>query len=204
MEDVAAGVCAHDDDNNLVRITQETPDIPDMCDRCYDPNNFETQEDGSTKCVCTPHCGSCDPAPVFSDDSSGYMCINLSAYVRAEETGGMPVEGTLIPNTGGMQQGYPYSSSPECSFGRTYRAHKRGMQYDASVANIPNHSVVIVDMDRSEKKCTVNLPDAPRKVVYAPNEPVPRETLITESAAATTTTVSLAVVTLGAILAALA
>jgi len=204
MDDVGVGVCAHDEANQLMRITQETTDIPAMCERCADPTNFETMEDGSTKCTCTPHCGSCDPSPVYSDDSSGYMCINLSAYVRAEETGGAPVQGTLIANTGGMHQGSPYGSSAECTYGRTYRTHKRGMHYDVAVANIPNHSVVIVDMDKSEKKCTVEVPAAPRKVVYAPNAPVSRKELLAVSAAPSQVrTASLVLVTLGAILAAL-
>lgn len=206
-DDVNQGVCAHDatDPTQLMRIAQETTDVPDMCSRCEDPANFETQEDGTVGCTCTPYCGSCDPAPSYSDANSGYMCINVSAYIRAEETGGTPVVGTVIPNTGGMHQGYPYSSSPECTFGRTYRTHKRGMHYDASVSNIPNHSVVIIDMDKMEKKCAVDLPDAPRKVVYAPDKPVSRESLLTmgASGSAATRTVSLALVTVGAIIAAL-
>lgn len=202
MEDVNKGVCAHSDDDELklMRVAQETTDIPAMCDRCNDPANFEVQEDGTTGCTCTPHCGVCDPEPSYSDANSGFMCINLSAYVRAEETGGKPVEGTLIPNTGGMHQGRGYSSSPECAYGRTYRTHKRGMQYDAAVANIPEHSIVIIDMDKMQKKCAVPLPAAPRKVLYAPNEPVDPSAI---AASSPTRKVSLAVATLAAIIGAL-
>lgn len=147
-------------------------------------NNFEVDDaTGESTCTCTPHCGSCDPNPSYSDEESGYMCINLSAYVDSQKMGGSPLPATLIPNTGGMHQGRPYGSSAECTFGRTYRNHKRGTKYDAAVSNIPYHSIVIIDMDKMEKKCSVNLPAAPSKVIYAPEKP----TVLSGSAASTKT-----------------
>jgi len=175
--DVDSGVCLHgngDDSNKLMRVTETGMNAASsVCARCQDSANFEIDlETGESVCVCTPQCGSCDPNPTYSDEDSGYMCINLSAYVQAKEKGFADISATLIPNTGGVHQGRPYSYSAECTFGRTYRGHKRGGKYDAAVANIPNHSVVIIDMDKMEKKCSVELPGTPNKIVYAPGKPV--------------------------------
>ncbi len=178
--DVEAGVCLHgegDDSNKLMRVTQSSMlaanSLSDICARCQSTANFsidpETEE---STCICTPHCGSCDPNPSYSDEDSGYMCINLSKYVDTQKNGGTPQGATLIPKTGGVTQGMPYGYSAECTFGRTYRAHKRGTKYDAAVANIPNHSVVIIDMDKMEKKCTVEVPGKPGRVIYVPDTPV--------------------------------
>jgi len=180
-DDVASGVCLYDevDSKSLKRYSkvlmlEETNTVDlDACGRCADSINYTDEvldAAGNTQvvCVCTPHCGSCDPNPVYSDDESGYMCVNLSAYVKAPST----VTPTLIPNTGGVVQGKPYGGTAECSYGRTYRTHKRGTKYDAAVTNIPNDSIVIINMETSTKKCTVNLPAKPSKVLYAPNEPV--------------------------------
>jgi len=211
VRDVDNGICLHDADDELklLRITEEDAVeatlLQSVCARCQNAINFVTNED-ETSCVCTPQCGSCDPNPSYSDDESGYMCVNLSAYVKAETTGGAPIEATLIPNTGGMYQGTPYGGSAECSFGRTYRTHKRGTKYDAAVSNVPNHSIVIIDMDKMQKKCTVDLPDKPSKVVYAPDGPVRRDALTaykeTSDAAAMNRSVesSLAMVILGTML----
>ena len=166
--------------------------MSEVCARCQDSANFATNEDGESECICTPHCGSCDPNPVLSDAESGYYCVNLDAYTNAQDNGSTPTPPTLIPGTGGMIQGSPYSSSAECTFGRTYRNHKRGGKYDAAVSNIPEHSIVIIDMEKMEKKCSVALPDAPRKVIYAPDSPVDVDT----SAAAART--PFAMVALGA------
>lgn len=198
VTDVENGVCLHDevDDLKLFKVTTTNAASATVCARCMNQANFETNEEGDLVCVCTPHCGSCDPKPAYSDDDSGYMCINLSAFVEAEQTGGTPVEGTIIPNTGGMLQGSPYGSSPDCTYGRTYRTHKRGSKYDAAVSNIPNHSIVIIDMDKMEKKCSVQLPDAPRKVLYAPAAPVVLDNA--PGSAAATHSATLAMVVFGA------
>ena len=165
-----------------MRVTksQNLDDSSDACARCSDSSNYQVEDtdtgSGESTCICTPECGSCDPNPNLSDEESGYMCINLSAYIAAAEgTSGSrsnDVTATLIPNTGGMKQGKPYGGSAECSFGRTYRKHKRGTKYDASVSNIPTDSIVIIDMEKMEKKCTVELPGTPGRILYAPNEPV--------------------------------
>lgn len=176
--EVDLGICLHsndEDDLKLMRVTSEAS-ITGNCARCQSASNFEVDEDGEVTCTCTPHCGSCDPDPAFSDDNSGYMCVSLSAYVRNINSDDLQ-QPTLVPGTGGMMQGSSYGGDPECTFGRTYRAHTRGMQYDAAVANIPDHSIVFVDMDKMEKKCSVTLPAAAGKVVYAPNAPVKRSSL---------------------------
>jgi hypothetical protein len=200
--DVEAGICLHDDTElKLMRVADtaiaEVSNLDGLCDRCQDTTNFEIDaETGASSCTCTPHCGSCDPNPAYSDKDSGYMCVNLSAYVDAETSGGKAVSATLVPGTGGVLQGS--RSSTECTFGRTYRTHKRGTKYDAAVANIPSHSIVIIDMEKMEKKCAVNLPAAPNKVLYAPNEPV----TLSDSAGATKT-VSFALVVLMGMVAAM-
>lgn len=185
VEDVNNGICYHDDESEesplkLKRVLTSDDATHPACARCLDATNFETADDGTSTCTCTPHCGSCDPNPAYSDEGSGYRCLNLSDYVRATDSGAKLPKVTLIGGTGGMHQGSPYGSSDECTFGRTYRTHKRGMKYDASVSNVPTHSVVIVDMEKMEKKCAVALPEggAPRKVLYAPSKPVPREELV--------------------------
>jgi hypothetical protein len=175
--DVENGVCLHDEENRLMRYTEsQTVDesfLSDACSRCSDKGNFVAEEDSLLPiCICTPECGSCDPNPDLSDDGSGYMCVNLNSYVAAQDSGAAEVMPTLIANTGGMKQGNPYGYSAECTFGRTYRAHKRGTKYDAAISSVPNDALVIIDMDKMEKKCSVDLPGSPKKVVYAPNAPV--------------------------------
>jgi len=197
--EVDLGVCLHSDGEDNLKLMRVTSDasITGNCARCMDISNFGTDEDGGNTCTCTPHCGSCDPKPALSDADSGYMCVSLSAYVRNINSDDLQ-QPTLVPGTGGMMQGFSYGGDPECTFGRTYRAHTRGMQYDAAVANIPNHSIVIVDMDNMEKKCSVALPAAAGKVVYAPNAPVKRSSLASlngsSSGATSSRSASLAIV----------
>mmetsp|Transcript_36154 Transcript_36154/g.71164 ORF Transcript_36154/g.71164 Transcript_36154/m.71164 type:complete len:567 (+) Transcript_36154:53-1753(+) len=162
-EDVEHGICMHSEAGmQLARVTQAVTDDNPACGRCKDQANFD--DDG--ECVCTPHCGSCDPEPAYDDSKSGYMCVDLGAAIA-----GTVEEGTLIPDTGGMEQGNPYGGSPDCSFGRTYRTHKRGHIYDAAVASAPTSAIHIINMKTQTKKCEVQLPGAPRKVTYAPLEP---------------------------------
>jgi len=203
--DVEVGICLHNEEDQLMRVTeiQELNDssaFSDACARCSDSSNYQVEEtdtgSGQPTCICTPECGSCDSNPVLSDEESGYMCINLSAYIAAEEktsSGGTnDVTATLIPNTGGMKQGKPYGGSAECSFGRTYRKHKRGTKYDAAVSNIPTDSIAIIDMEKMEKKCTVNLPGTPGRILYAPDGPVDLEKPMSESATTSSSTDSAA------------
>ncbi|CAB9528423.1 expressed unknown protein [Seminavis robusta] len=163
-EDVEHGICLHDDGGMLLKKVTEalTADDSPACSRCADSANFD--DDGA--CVCTPSCGSCDPAPTYDDSSSGYMCVDLGAAIAGTVT-----EATLIPNTGGMKQGKPYGGSADCSFGRTYRTHKRGGIYDASVASAPENSIHIINMQTRSKQCEVALPGQPSKVTYAPLQP---------------------------------
>jgi hypothetical protein len=175
-DDVEHGVCLHSTEEEtslqLMRVTEEVTDMP-ACSRCADSANFNFEEStGVLSCVCTPNCGLCDQEPVLSDEDSGYMCINLSEYIAAVDSGATPVEPTLIPNAGGMKQGAPYGESAECTIGHTYRTHKRGTKYDASIAEVPTDSIVVIDMDAMEKTCHVDLPGTPSRVLYAPAEPV--------------------------------
>lgn len=205
--DVNLGICLHDENDTLKlkRVADfgmaETADLAEVCTRCQDEKNFDLDDEGVNGCTCTPHCGYCDPNPSYSDEESGYMCVNLDEYIDAAANGKPPVSATLIPNTGGVHQGRGYSRDPECVFGRTYRAHKRGGKYDAAVANVPDHSIAIIDMETMTKKCTVEVGYMPRKVVYAPNIPV--KGVVAKASAGVAHTASLATVVVLAIVGAL-
>jgi hypothetical protein len=179
----------------------ETSDLSEVCSRCQDEKNFDRDDEGVSGCTCTPHCGYCDPKPSYSDEESGYMCVNLDKYIDAADNDKPPVSATLIANTGGVHQGKGYSRDPECIFGRTYRAHKRGWKYDAAVANVPDHSIAIIDMETMTKKCTVQVGYFPRKILYAPNIPV--KGVVAKASAGVARTASLATVVVLAIVGAL-
>jgi len=167
QEDVDHGICMHNEEGKqLARVTQAVTDDNPACARCADQANF----DDNGECVCTPHCGSCDPQPAYDDSQSGYMCVDLGAAIAGTIT-----EGTLVPDTGGMVQGSPYGGSADCSFGRTYRTHKRGTIYDAAVSSAPKNAIIIINMKTQTKKCEVELPGQPRKITYAPLEPTKLE-----------------------------
>lgn len=165
------GICLHDEQGmQLARVTKEVTDDNPACGRCTDPTNF----DDNGECVCTPHCGSCDPDPAYDDSESGYMCVDLRAAMDGTVT-----EGTLVANTGGVVQGRPYGGSADCSFGRTYRIHKRGDIYDASVASAPENAIQIINMETQTKDCEVPLPGVPDKVTYVPLEPTNIDSMAT-------------------------
>lgn len=86
-EDVDNGICYHNEDDplKLMRVLTTDDSTHPACARCRDEANFETAEDGARSCICTPQCGSCDANPDYSDEESGYRCLNLSAYVRAKD-----------------------------------------------------------------------------------------------------------------------
>jgi hypothetical protein len=165
LDDIDHGVCLHTSVENapdqLTRVTEAVAD--GLCPRCDNQANFE--DDGA--CTCTPTCGSCDKDFETDLSMTGVACVDLGRVVDGFES-----KATLIPNAGAVKQGSPYGSSPECTYGRTYRAHKRGKHYDASVSNFPTDSIVIVDMATQELKCQVDVDGAPSRIVWAPNEPV--------------------------------
>lgn len=182
-DDAEHGVCLHESNPEvsfqLMRVmeddTTDTTDLPAACARCADAANFNFEEGSTVRtCVCTPSCGLCDTEPDLSDDASGYMCINLSAYIAAETSDASTpvVQATLIANAGGVRQGAPFGEAAECSFGHAYRPHKRGTKYDASISTVPTNSIVVVNMDAMEKTCQVDLPGEPSRVLYAPLAPV--------------------------------
>ena len=164
---VSKGVCSHTDNPStsadpLTRVTTavDAASMP-YCTRCANPANFV---DGT--CVCSPSCGSCDTDFPLDYSKTGVACVDLGAVVDGTATAA-----TVIPDTGAVRQGSPYGSSRECTYGRTYRGHKRGEKYDAIVANFPTNGIVIVDMSTQTKKCHVDLPAAPARVVFAPKVP---------------------------------
>ena len=163
--DVSNGVCLHSpaidgDAAKLARFTNVTDDA--TCSRCANIANFDGA-DGS--CTCTPTCGSCDEDFETDLSKTGVACVDLGAVVDGTVT-----QATLIPNAGAVNQGSPYASSKECTYGRTYRSHKRGQKYDASVSNFPKNSIVIVDMSTQQLKCQVDVDGSPSRIVWVPDE----------------------------------
>lgn len=170
-EDVRNGVCAYDVNNTreLLEATLEDFNLVtngydpfgSKCHYCRDKENYD--ENG--KCQCTPFCGSCGES-VYDASLSGVQCVNLSDVFSKGLT-----ESTLIKGAGAVEQAGPQAYSPACGFGRTYRAHKRGGKYDASIADIPVSSLQIVNMETQKLKCQVALPGNPDRVVYVPPQP---------------------------------
>jgi len=169
-DDVASGICLHDATERILQsatldeislVKAESEPFGSACRRCKDKGNFD--EDGT--CICTPFCGSCAD-PNYDASDSGVRCVNLQDVFEKQS-----VETFLIKGAGAVKQGNPYSYSPQCGFGRTYRKSKRGHKYDASVAHIPTNSLQIVNMETQKHKCQVPLPGSPDRVVYVPPQP---------------------------------
>jgi len=166
-EDVSNGICLYDNSgrNLLQAKSSEMSSVQSgaapfngACDRCKKSGNYDDDE----LCVCTPNCGSCAD-PNYDASESGVRCIHLEDVFSGESQ-----ETTLIKGAGSVAPGKPYSYSPQCGFGRTYRTHKRGGRYDASVADFPVNSLQIVDMSTQTFKCQVELKGNPDRVVYVP------------------------------------
>ncbi len=163
-QDIIHGVCLHGNATDaspvqLMRVTELLTDNK-LCSRCENETGFE-----NGICTCTPDCGSCDTEFETDLSRTGVACVDLGAVVDGTIT-----EATLISNAGAVRQGVGYDGAPECSYGRTYRPHKRGKKYDASIANFPDESIVIIDMSTQELKCQVSLPGAPSQVIWVPNK----------------------------------
>jgi hypothetical protein len=166
-DDVANGICHYDstgralqeatiDQIETVRSGKEP--FGSVCTHCENENNYQ---DGV--CECTPYCGSCADAD-YDASNSGVMCVSLNDVV-AEHTS----KAKLVHGAGSVLQGKsPFAYSPQRGFGRTYRTHKRGGIYDASVANFPSNSLQIVNMEMQTLHCGVDLPGAPSRVLYMP------------------------------------
>lgn len=90
----------------------------------------------------------------------GVACIDLGGLANGTVT-----KPTYIRNAGALRQNITVNETVSDVF---RRSHKRGTKYDASIANYPENSLVIVLMDTMEKKCTVQLSGEPFTVVYAP------------------------------------
>ena len=137
-------------------------------------NNYESEEENlEAKCVCTPKCGVCHPnfkklIPQYDASKMGVRCFNDLDGIQSSN--GQTVTAALVstPEIGNM--GGPFShrtrGKKECGFSITYKNHKRGGIYDASVANIPNNSIQIVNMSNKEWKFQVNLDGPPSRVIY--------------------------------------
>jgi hypothetical protein len=141
----------------MADVVSKEPPYFGACRHCENQDNYV---DGM--CTCTPYCGSCADED-YEASKSGVVCFDLNDVVTetSEAT-------TLIKGAGAVLQGKPYSYSPQCGFGRTYRTHKRGGLYDASVANFPSNSLQIVNMRDFSFHCAVDLPGTPSRVVYVP------------------------------------
>ena len=163
-QDVDHGICLHDFSSGipfqLKRVTSVVTDNP-ACQACNSTSGFV-----NNSCTCTPQCGSCDTNITLDLNRTGVACIDLSKLVKNEID-----TATLIPNAGAAKQGPAYGNASECSYTGSYRSSKRGKNYDASVSNYPNESIVIVNMATQQVKCQVDLPGAPSRVIYAPTKP---------------------------------
>jgi hypothetical protein len=165
-QDVAHGICHYDETGRTLQQATieeiesvragEAP-FGNVCAHCAKESNYE---DGI--CECTPFCGSCADAN-YDASNSGVMCVSLKDVVTGQTN-----QAKLIKGAGAVLQGAPYAYSPQCGFGRTYRTHKSGGVYDASVADLPSNSLQIVNMATETLKCGVDLPGAPLRVLYVP------------------------------------
>lgn len=165
-EDVANGICHYDSTgrslqeatiDQIEQVKSGEEPFGSVCAHCEDEKNYL---DGV--CECTPFCGTCGDAD-YDASNSGVSCVSLSDVVA-----GRTDTATLIKGAGSVLQGSPYAYSPQCGFGRTYRTHKRGGAFDASVANFPTNSLQIVNMEKQSLHCAVDLPGAPSRVIYVP------------------------------------
>ena len=176
-EDVSHGICLYNpnDSSSLLTVSDSAEEATSIaanvapyytaCNRCLDDQNFE---DGV--CTCTPSCGSCTNEPItYSSSNIGYYCMDLQQVIQSNGSDETAI--THIKDTGAVLQSPGYSYGPACSYGRTYRPHKRGGKYDATVSNIPYDSVSIIDMSTQTKKCEVKLDGKPSRVIYVPSEP---------------------------------
>jgi hypothetical protein len=165
-KDVEDGVCLYTASGRTLQevaieqmadVVSKAAPYFDACRHCENQDNFV---DGM--CTCTPYCGSCADED-YDASKSGVVCLDLNDVVT-----GTSKATTLIEGAGAVIQGKPYSYSAQCGFGRTYRTHKRGGLYDASVANFPSNSLQIVNMRDLSLHCAVDLPGMPSRVVYVP------------------------------------
>lgn len=184
QDEVDHGVCLHDNNNTLELLTvSDTSEVMSgeapfnqACNRCTEEANFV-----NGTCTCTPNCGSCiaDENKKYDAAGIGSYCMDLQDVVSttATQRSNAVTSGlvTHIMGAGAVKPGYGYSYSPACQYGRTYRQHKRGGKYDASVSNVPFDSVVILDMSTQSKTCEVRLDGAPSRIIYAPLEPASDE-----------------------------
>eukprot|EP01023_Acetabularia_acetabulum_P005649 TRINITY_DN12314_c0_g1_i5.p2 TRINITY_DN12314_c0_g1~~TRINITY_DN12314_c0_g1_i5.p2 ORF type:complete len:515 (-),score=126.84 TRINITY_DN12314_c0_g1_i5:296-1840(-) len=119
----------------------------------------------------SPKCGSCADgvqsrnASLFDPSISGFAWIDFEDVVKSEEL----VTAAFI-EAGAVFQGNPYSYSHECAYGRTYRTGKRGGQFVAVVADLPQPSVYFVDAEATPPKLqgVVSTAPNPQRIVYVP------------------------------------
>eukprot|EP00560_Eucampia_antarctica_P008282 CAMPEP_0197826562 /NCGR_PEP_ID=MMETSP1437-20131217/3505_1 /TAXON_ID=49252 ORGANISM="Eucampia antarctica, Strain CCMP1452" /NCGR_SAMPLE_ID=MMETSP1437 /ASSEMBLY_ACC=CAM_ASM_001096 /LENGTH=344 /DNA_ID=CAMNT_0043427047 /DNA_START=889 /DNA_END=1926 /DNA_ORIENTATION=- len=208
-EDTTHGLCLYDSTGKrLYRVTESAMsnlsnlEFSGACERCSYINNYESEEENlEAECVCTPKCGVCHPnfnklIPQYDASKMGVRCFN--ALDGIQNSNGQTVTASLVstPEIGNMG-GAVFQGTrgkKECGFSTTYRNHKRGGIYDASVANIPNNSIQIVNMSNKEWKCQVNLDGPPSRVIYVPPPKIER---IDNSPSSTTAQTSMGIVSYG-------
>jgi hypothetical protein len=121
-------------------------------------------------CICTPDCGYCGSDdgtfPIYTN-RTGVACVDLGGVVDGTVT-----EATFIPEAGGILPGPGYEGDPECSYGYSWRASKRGGKYYASAADIPMKALSIVDMSTQTFHCMVERAGVPSKLFYVPRVPM--------------------------------
>ncbi|KAL7571843.1 hypothetical protein ACA910_002920 [Epithemia clementina (nom. ined.)] len=188
--DVASGRCLYDasginlltvDSTQNDSIVAEEEPFNSACKYCETSENYDNE---SGLCTCTPGCGLCAEA-AYDTTNTGYRCFNWTELLNsAPTTGGLVSKAVttalLIKQGGAVLQGSPNVSSPECGFGETFRPHKRGYIYDASIANIPEDSLVILNMKTEKVQCSAALPGTPTRVIYVPTRGAERIAFIEE------------------------
>jgi len=146
------------------------------CNRCAS-GNYESDDDAGDvfdnpeqTCICTPKCGSCageDYPNKYEDpllQSTGIRCLDVKDALL-----GLTRYADLIPGAGAVKQRPNKINDPSCGFDEPLRTSKRGADiYHASSSTIPEPAVVIVDMSRQTRHCSILLPGEPQEIIYVP------------------------------------
>lgn len=132
--------------------------------------------------VLTPFCGSCAPQNVTDFDASlsGMAWVDVEELIR-NTAAGLNTTANFIA-AGTVRPGQPYSDKVnECAYGGNHRSGKRGGNYVAVFADLPQPSIYIIDASTQKLKGFVPTSANPARVAWAPTR-----TYSAERAASTT------------------
>lgn len=117
----------------------------------------------------TPLCGSCAPQNISDFDAtlSGVAWVDVEELIR-NTAAGLNTTANFIP-AGTVRPGQPYSADVnECSYGGNHRSGKRGGNFIAIFADIPQPSIYIIDASTQTLKGIVPTAPHPSRVSWAP------------------------------------